>query len=127
MTEGVVAIELGGSAGCIAERDNAAKAVGMVEVICNALLHGQRFVNAGAMGVSGFEVVCSVVRQKDVLMVINIPGDRSADVFLNSSAEGVVGVCDDRCVLCYFNQPVFVVIGIVGDDAAFRLFDPVAV
>ena len=54
-------------------------------------------------------------------MVINIPGDRSADVFLNSSAEGVVDVCDDRCALCYFDQPVFVVIGVVGNDAAFRL------
>ena len=62
--EGIVAIELGGSAGGIAERDNAAQAVGMIVVICNALLHGQRFVNAGAVGVSGSEVVCSVIRQK---------------------------------------------------------------
>ena len=70
--EGGVGIALLDGTGAVGEVSNAAKSVGMVEEACAAFLHHQGFVDAGAVGVAGGDVVGAVEFEQDVFVVVDI-------------------------------------------------------
>ena len=99
----------------------------MVVIIGRAFLKGQRFIHTGAVRVPGLERAVGGAFDHNIFIVVNILCDGPLDILLDSSAEGIVGVGDGCGTLGDLSQPVFIVISLGGDDAAFCFSDPVAV
>ncbi len=81
IAERVVAVCLHSAALGVRQGNNAAQAIGMVEIIDRALLHGQKLVNIEVMGVAGNYVTRAVIGCNDSALVVHIAGRHAVNCF----------------------------------------------